>query len=172
MMDLTLPLFIVIIFLLIIISISIFIDKNRIKAINEKQELIDSYRKDYKEALDTQFKLRQENLELSKHCNNQNILMGVWDKLIKQLYKICPNARIWKVNTLEVTEEFIQVEVEYYRTGITPCTKEWSAGRESRWDYEEIVYVKDYITFEIPLKTTSLTRKYGKALNEMEVNFK
>lgn len=168
-MDLT---FIVIIFLLIIATISIYIDKNRLKTISEKQILLDSYREDYKKSLDVQLKLRQENLELSKHCNNQNILMGVWDKLVMQLYKICPNARIWKVNTLEVTEEFIQVEVEYYRTGITPRPKEWSAGKESRWEFEEIVYVKDYITFEIPLKTTSLTRKYGKALNEMEVSFK
>ncbi len=171
-MDLSIPTVFVIISLISIILVSVSLDRQRLKIIDEKQKLLDSYREDYKEALDVQLKLRQENLELSKNCNNQNILMGVWDKLIMQLYKICPNARIWKVNTLEVTEEFIQVEVEYYRTGITPRPKEWSAGKESRWEFEEIVYVKDYITFEIPLKTTSLTRKYGKALNEMEVSFK
>lgn len=171
-MDLTVPTFIVIISLMIIVAMSIYIDKNRLKTIYEKQKLIDSYREDYKKSLDVQLKLRQENLELSKHCNNQNIVTEVWDKILAQLYKICPEARIWKVNTLEVNEDFIQVEVEYYKHGITPCPKEWSVGRESRWDYEELIFVKDYISFEIPLKTTSLTKKYGKALYEMEVKFK
>lgn len=116
-------------------------------------------------------KLAEDYNKLLDHCNNQNTVMGVYDKILVQLYKICPTTHIWKINVLEVTEDFIQIEIEYYKRGANLNPKEWSLGRDKKWNEKEDIFIKEFVTMEIPLIKTPLTEKYGKALYEMEVKF-